>query len=84
MTRTARIAAALAAAVTLTSPALASGTISAADRQTITEKLTAQGYEVRKIEMEDGEVEVYALKDGQRMELYLDENFDPRRIKADD
>lgn len=36
--------------------------------------LEAQGYEVRRIEMEDGLYEAYAMKDGQRFELYLDHN----------
>lgn len=47
-------------------------------------KLTEQGYDVRKIEMEDGMIEVYALKDGQRLELYLDEQLNVVRTKADD
>lgn len=38
----------------------------------ITSSLTAQGYEVRKIEPEDGMLEAYALKDGKRYEVYVD------------
>lgn len=38
----------------------------------ITASLTAQGYEVRKIEPEDGRLEAYALKDGKRYEVYVD------------
>ena len=53
-------------------------------RAQITEKLTAEGYDVRKIEIEDGEIEVYALKDGQRLELYLNDDLSVRRQKIDD
>lgn len=34
--------------------------------------LVADGYDVRKIEAEDGQIEAYALKDGQRFEIYVD------------
>ena len=37
-----------------------------------TEVVTAAGYEVRKVEMEDGMIEVYAVKDGKTWELLLD------------
>lgn len=33
--------------------------------------LTEQGYEVRKIDFEDGLYEAYALKNGERMEVYV-------------
>lgn len=33
--------------------------------------LTDQGYEVRKIDFEDGLYEAYAIKDGKRMEVYV-------------
>ncbi|MCB2105636.1 MAG: PepSY domain-containing protein, partial [Rhodobacteraceae bacterium] len=39
----------------------------------VTEQLTAQGYEVRRIDSEDGMIEVYAMKDGKKVELYLNE-----------
>ncbi|MWB77307.1 PepSY domain-containing protein [Pseudooceanicola sp. 216_PA32_1] len=44
-------------------------------RAALTERFTAEGYDVRKIEMEDGEIEVYALKDGKRYELRLDDQM---------
>jgi hypothetical protein len=47
-------------------------------------KLTAEGYEVRKIEMEDGMIEAYVLKNGERLELYLDAALNVVRTKADD
>ena len=34
--------------------------------------LTVLGYDVRKIEMEDGEIEAYVVKDGQMAEVYVD------------
>ena len=34
--------------------------------------LTEQGYEVRKVKVEDSCLEAYATKDGKRMEVYLD------------
>ncbi len=36
--------------------------------------LTEQGYDVRKIEREDGALEAYALKDGKRYEFYVNED----------
>lgn len=51
------------------------GAVDAETQLKITEMLTAQGYEVRAIQMEDGKIEVYALKDGSQFELYLDENL---------
>ncbi len=37
----------------------------------IAEKLTAQGYDIREIEIDDGVYEVSAVKDGQRVKSYL-------------
>lgn len=53
-------------------------------RAEITQKMTADGYEVRKIDVEDGMIEVYALRDGQRFELYLDDEFNIVKTKQDD
>ena len=50
----------------------------------VTEKLTQEGYEVRKIDREDGQIEVYALKDGAKVELYLDADLNVTRRKIDD
>ncbi|WP_407493114.1 PepSY domain-containing protein [Pseudooceanicola sp. MF1-13] len=79
----------LAALITATTGATALqasnyGMISQETRAQITEKLTAQGYDVRKIDAEDGMIEVYALKDGQRLELYLDKDLNIARSKTDD
>ena len=38
----------------------------------ITATLAAQGYEVRKVEAEDGELEAYVVKNGKRLEIYVD------------
>ena len=46
--------------------------ISDAEHARVTDAVTAQGYEVRKLEREDGLIEVYALKEGKRYELYVD------------
>ena len=40
-----------------------------------TEVVAAEGYEVRKVEMEDGMIEVYAVKDGKTYELKLDAEY---------
>lgn len=52
--------------------------------QMIRAMLQEQGYEVRKIDMEDGMIEVYALKDGKRFELYLDNEMKIVRQKIED
>ena len=64
--------------------ASSSGAITEETRTKITQSLTAQGYEVRKIEMEDGEIEVYAIKDGRKYELYLAPDLTIRRSNLDD
>jgi len=52
--------------------------------QQIRTKLTEQGYEVRKIKMEDGLYEAYVIKDGTRMELYLNTELEIVKQKTDD
>ena len=46
--------------------------------------LTAEGYEVRRVDSEDGMIEVYALKDGARLELYLDSDLNIVKTKGED
>jgi len=53
-------------------PARAEEEVDAAARETLTATLTAQGYEVRKMEVEDGLIEVYVDKDGKMEELWFD------------
>ncbi|MDW4548636.1 PepSY domain-containing protein [Defluviimonas sp. D31] len=62
-------------------PAVASSMPDAATQAKITADLKAQGYEVRKIDSEDGMIEVYAVKDGKTYELYLDANLKIVRSK---
>lgn len=72
------------AALTLAAPAMASPDVDTDTAAQVREKLTAEGYEVRKIDSEDGMIEVYALKDGARLELYLDADLNVVRSKTDD
>jgi hypothetical protein len=46
--------------------------------------LTEQGYEVRRIKTEDGMYEAYAMKDGQRLEIYVNDDLEIVRTKTDD
>ena len=87
MFRTIAATLALATALSMSAPvafASSSSRVSAEVSTEIRDKLTEQGYEVRKIEMDDGLYEVYVIKDGQRLELYLDNNLEIIRSKIDD
>ena len=78
MTKTTRLSAAIALALTLVAPmahAESEGNLDAATQEKVTAAMTAQGYEVRKVTTEDGMIEVYAVKDGKTYELYLDDQF---------
>ena len=63
-----------AAFLALAVPALAEteAALDAATEARVKTELTAQGYEVRSVGIEDGMIEVYAVKDGKMLELYLD------------
>ena len=77
----------LAAAMAIpASGVLASGneTVPTEMAQQIRTKLTEQGYEVRKIKMEDGLYEAYVIKDGVRQELYLNPELEIVKKKTDD
>ena len=50
----------------------AGGTVDAATQTKITEMMTAQGYDVRKMDMEGGMLEVYAVKDGKTFQVFYD------------
>lgn len=64
--------------------ALASGGVVADDVQDqIRTLLTDQGYEVRSIQMEDGAYEAYAMRDGARFEIYLDDSLTIVRVAED-
>ncbi|SFI70823.1 PepSY domain-containing protein [Celeribacter neptunius] len=47
----------------------------------ITEMLTADGYEVGKIKIEDGLYEAYAKKDGGKYEVLLDGEFNIVKVQ---
>ncbi len=68
--------------ITMAQPVLAAGgAISQEQREQIITMMTEQGYDVRKIKMEDGQIEVYALKNGSRFEIYLDADMKIVRTK---
>jgi hypothetical protein len=46
--------------------------------------LEAEGYEVRQIQREDGMYEAYALKDGERYEIYINAEMQIVRTERDD
>lgn len=76
MTFLPRIAAAAVLGLTLLAgPVLADGKVDDATRAKVTTDLTAQGYDVRKMEIEDGLLEVYAVKDGKTWQLFLDQDL---------
>jgi hypothetical protein len=64
---------ALAAALLAAAPAFAEAVrLDANSEAAIRAKMTADGYEVRRVDTEDGYYEVYAMKDGKKFEVYLD------------
>ncbi|MEQ9518399.1 MAG: PepSY domain-containing protein [Parvibaculum sp.] len=72
---------AVAALISLASPALASPalaeeltmeTVLGTTIEEVQASLVEKGYEVRKAEMEDGKIEVYFVRDGQMGEVYVD------------
>ena len=46
--------------------------VDAATHDKLAAMLAAKGYVVRRIDAEDGLIEVYALKDGHKLEIYFD------------
>lgn len=60
------------------------GKLDMAKAEQIKTQLTAEGFEVRKVEMEDGLYEAYAMKDGERYEIYLDSDLNIVKSKRDD
>ena len=67
---------AMISALTLATPVLAmdltSDTVLGTTAAEISSSLTEMGYEVRKIETEDGKIEAYVVKDGKMAEVYVD------------
>jgi len=58
--------------------------VDAAKAEEIRATLVEQGYELRRVTTEDGLYEAYALKNGQRYEIYLDESLKIVRTDCDD
>ena len=56
-------------------PALAAGKVDPALQEKLTAQLVKDGYEVRKVQMEDGMIEAYAVKDGKTNEMYFDKDL---------
>ena len=55
------------------------------NKMEVAANLKQQGYDVRKIEHEDGRLEAYALSDRNRFEIYVDpQSGNVVRIKASD
>ena len=83
----ATLAAALAAAIGASAAPeeIAPGVTLGANPDAIRASLVEKGYEVRKIQTEDDELEAYALKDGHRYEIYVDTTSGAvTKVKADD
>lgn len=76
------IAVSTAIAATAALPALAESSVAAGTAKTLKTQLTKQGYEVRRMEMDKGLIEVYALKNGKRMELFFDKSL--KQVKGQD
>lgn len=58
--------------------------IDPAKAEQIKTRLTAQGYDVRRIKSEDGQYEAYATKDGIKYEIYLDDRLEVVKTSRDD
>ena len=61
----------------------AEATLDPAKEAQVRETLTQQGYEVRSVGMEDGRIEVYAVKDGALLEIYLADDLSIAEVKED-
>jgi Peptidase propeptide and YPEB domain len=76
MNRNFRAAAAAALSLTMMTAQIAradGSEVDAATTEKATAAMTALGYDVRKVESEDGMIEVYAVKDGKTVTLKLDD-----------
>ena len=80
------LATSLAITAALATGALAANSVELNDANTnqIRQMLTEQGYEVGKIKIEDGMYEAYAKKDGQKLEIFLNGDFEIVRSDIDD
>lgn len=65
-------------ATLLTAPAaFASDDVDPALKAKLMQQLKAEGYDVRKIQMEDGMIEAYAVRGSEKFELYFDKDLKP-------
>lgn len=55
-----------------------------AKAEAIKTTLAEQGYDVRSVKSEDGHYEAYAMKDGVKYEIYVNEALEIVRTKTDD
>ena len=78
-----RFAFALAMILPATAALASGGTVSEEVQAQIRTLLTEQGYEVRSVQMEDGMYEAYAMRDGLRYEIYLDDTLTIVNINGD-
>ena len=78
------VAAAFATLAATSTLAFASEGIDPALQAKVTAQLTAQGYDVRKVQMEDGMIEVYAVKDGKTSEIYLNDKLEVVKNNGED
>ena len=79
-----KLAAAAFAAVALATPVLAANVeLTDGNKSMIVKMLTADGYEVGKIKLEDGMYEAYAKKGGNRYEVFLNGDFEVIKVKED-
>lgn len=70
-------------ALLLPTAALAEVVLTPDVEKQIKETLTAQGYEVGKIKIEDGMYEAYAKKEGKKYEVFLNEKLEVVKTKDD-
>ena len=80
----ARLFFSLALVVGMAFPALAEESVDATTQDKLTKLLTDQGYEIRRIDAEDGLIEVYALKDGHKLEIYFDKDLKKVEVREMD
>ena len=58
------------------SAAYAADTIDTATKDKVTAQLTGQGYDVRKLKIEDNMIEAYAVKNGTTFEIYFNDKLE--------
>ncbi|MFN4141765.1 PepSY domain-containing protein [Aestuariivirga sp.] len=65
------------------SAALAEAVLTPETEQKVRDTLTAQGYEVAKVKIEDGLFEAYAKKEGEKLEIFLNEKMEIVKTEKD-